>query len=187
MVQPQRTSSNLFVPLECRESKVCIGLSHEFGVVRLYQTFSNHIFTRGSRCVGYLYTTSGRLNCSELSRTFSNHFSAEKAMYVQVSYMSLGWFDYTSLLSSPSSLSLFPLSLFSPSEPAPCYHTVRQYCVYRDGNGWFCIIAIHKEISIFAFNFNSICLLRTSRWRTCEKVTACKIMDENITGGVKYS
>ena len=61
------------------------------------------------------------------------------------------------------------------------YHTV-----YRDGNGWFCIIAIHKEISISAFNFNSICLLRTSRWRTCEKVTACKKMDENITGGVKY-
>ena len=53
-------------------------------------------------------------------------------------------------------------------------------------NGWFCIIAIHKENSIFAFNFNSICLLRTSRWRTCEKVTACKKMDENITGGVKY-
>ena len=47
-------------------------------------------------------------------------------------------------------------------------------------------MAIHKEISIFAFNFNSICLLRTSRWRTCEKVTACKKMDENITGGVKY-
>ena len=57
---------------------------------------------------------------------------------------------------------------------------------YRDGNGWFCIIAIHKEISIFAFNFSSICLLRTSRWRTCEKVTPCKKMDENITGGVKY-
>ena len=47
-------------------------------------------------------------------------------------------------------------------------------------------IAIHKEISIITFNFNSICLLRTSRWRTCEKVTACKKMDENITGGVKY-
>ena len=53
-------------------------------------------------------------------------------------------------------------------------HSTVVYCVYRDGNGWFCIIAIHKEISIFAFNFNSICLLRTSRWRTCEKVTACK-------------
>ena len=50
---------------------VCIGLSHEFGVVRLYRTFSNRIFTRGSRCVGYLYTTSGRFNCSELPRTFS--------------------------------------------------------------------------------------------------------------------
>ena len=123
-------------------------------MVRLYRTFSNHIFTRKSRCVvyiytcygwfnrsepprtfmnrfntekarcvevyhmrsklwfdytepfrttssqgyqgvGYLYTTSGQLNCSELPRNFSNHFSAEKATYVQVSYMSLGWFDYT--------------------------------------------------------------------------------------------
>ena len=32
-------------------------------------------------------------------------------------------------------------------------------------------IAIHEEISVFTFNFNSICLLRTSRWKTCERVT----------------
>ena len=52
VVQPQRTSSNLFEPLQCRESKVCRGLSHEFGVVRLYRTVSNCIFTGGTRCVG---------------------------------------------------------------------------------------------------------------------------------------
>ena len=51
---------------------------------------------------------------------------------------------------------------------------------------WFCIIAIHKEISDITFNFNSICLLRTSRWRTCEKVTTSKKLDENNTGGMKY-
>ena len=38
VVQPQRTSLNLLEPLQCRESKVCRGLSHEFGVVRLYHT-----------------------------------------------------------------------------------------------------------------------------------------------------
>ena len=38
---PQRTSSNLLEPLQCRESKVCRGLSHEFGVVRLYRTTSS--------------------------------------------------------------------------------------------------------------------------------------------------
>ena len=27
---------------------------------------------------------------------------------------------------------------------------------YRDGNGLFCIIAIHKEISVFTFSFNPI-------------------------------
>ena len=56
----------------------------------------------------------------------------------------------------------------------------------RDGNGLFGIIAIHKETSVFTFSFNSICLLTTSRWRTCEKVTVGKKLDENITGGVKY-
>ena len=83
VVQPQRTSSNLFEPLQCRGSKVCIGISHEFGVVRLYRTFSNHIFTRGQG-VGYLYISSGWFNLNELPRTFSNHFNAEKTMCVEV-------------------------------------------------------------------------------------------------------
>ena len=45
-VQPQQTSSNILEPLQCRESKVCRDLLHEFGVVRLYRTISNHIVTR---------------------------------------------------------------------------------------------------------------------------------------------
>ena len=35
------TAANLLEPLQCRESKVCRGLSHEFGVVRLYRTTSS--------------------------------------------------------------------------------------------------------------------------------------------------
>ena len=81
VVQQQRTSSNLLEPLQCRESKVCRGLSHEFGVVRLYRTFSN---CRETRCVGYLYASSGWFNISEPPRTFSNHFSAEIARCVEV-------------------------------------------------------------------------------------------------------
>ena len=34
--QAQRTSANLHEPLHHRDSKVCRGLSQEFGVVRLY-------------------------------------------------------------------------------------------------------------------------------------------------------
>ena len=63
---------------------MCRGLSHEFGVVRLYRTFSNHIFIRGSRCVGYLYISSGWFNLNELPQTLSNHFNAEKTMCVEV-------------------------------------------------------------------------------------------------------
>ena len=37
----QRTSSNLHEPQHHRNRNVCRGLSHEFGVVRLYRTFSH--------------------------------------------------------------------------------------------------------------------------------------------------
>ena len=60
------------------------GLSHAFEVVRLYRTFSNHIFTRGSRCV---YTCSGWFNRSEPLRTFMNRFNTEKARCVEVYHM----------------------------------------------------------------------------------------------------
>ena len=144
VVQPQRTSLNLFEPLQCRESKVCIG---EFGVVRLYRTFSNHIFTRGSRCVGYLYTTSGRLNCSELLRTFSNHYSAEKAMYVQVSYMSLGYRTFSNHIFTRKSRRVVYLytcsGWFNRSEPPRTFmnhfNTEKARCVevYHMRSKWF--------------------------------------------------
>ena len=98
--EPPRTFTN---PLQYRESKVCRGLSHAFEVVRLYRTFSNHIFTRRSRCVWYLYTCSGWFIRSELPQTISNHFNAEKTMCVEVYHMSSGWFDYTEPFRTTSS------------------------------------------------------------------------------------
>ena len=116
VVEPQRTSSNLYKPLQYRESKVCRGLSHAFEVVRLYRTFSNHILTRGSRCVGYLYTCSGWFNRSEPPRTFSNHFSAARC--VEVYHMSSGWFDSTEPhLHKEIKVCSVPIHLFRVVEP----------------------------------------------------------------------
>ena len=89
---------NLLEPHHCRDSKVCRGLSHEFGVVRLYRTFSNYIFTGESRCSGCLCTSSGWFKCIELlepPRTFSNHIIAQIARCVEFFHMSSGWFHYT--------------------------------------------------------------------------------------------
>ena len=61
------------------------------------------------------------------------------------------------------------LVLPESTAPTTALGIITQYyrTVYiRDGNGWFCIIAIHKEISVFSFN--SICLLRTSKRRICK-------------------
>ena len=59
LFEPSRTTSllssgasNLLEPYHCRDSKVCRVLTHEFGVVRLYRTFSNFIFTVEARCAG---------------------------------------------------------------------------------------------------------------------------------------
>ena len=71
---------------------MCRGLSHEFGVVRLYRTFSNCIFTWGTRCVcTYTLVPGG----STTANLFSKHFSTKKARRVEVFRMSSGWFDYT--------------------------------------------------------------------------------------------
>ena len=59
MVQAHRTSSNLLEPHHYRDSKVFRVLSHEFGVVRLYRTFSIYIVTEIARCAGCLCTCSG--------------------------------------------------------------------------------------------------------------------------------
>ena len=82
VVQAHRTSSNLLEPHHRRDSKVCRVLSHEFGVVRLYRTFSNFIFTGETRCAGCLCTSSGWFKRIEPPRTFSNHIIAEIARCV---------------------------------------------------------------------------------------------------------
>ena len=46
------TSSNLLEPHHHRDSKVWRVFSHEFGVVRLYRTFSSYIVTGETRCAG---------------------------------------------------------------------------------------------------------------------------------------
>ena len=59
MVQAHRTSSNLLEPQHHRDSKVWRGLSHEFGVVRLYRTFSITIVAGETRCAWCLCPSSG--------------------------------------------------------------------------------------------------------------------------------
>ena len=49
VVQAHRTSSNLLEPHHYKDSKVCRVLSHEFGVVRLYRTFSIYIVTEDNK------------------------------------------------------------------------------------------------------------------------------------------
>ena len=52
-------------------------LSHEFGVVRLYRTFSIYIVTGETRCAGCLRPSSGWFKHIEPPRTFSNHIITE--------------------------------------------------------------------------------------------------------------
>ena len=60
-----------------------IVLSHEFGVVRLYRTFSIYIVTGETRCAGcYICTGSGWFKHSAPPRTFSNHISTEVTRFV---------------------------------------------------------------------------------------------------------
>ena len=95
MVQAHRTSSNLLEPHHRRDNKVCTVLSHEFGGVRIYRTFSNYIFTGETRCAGCLCTSSGWFKRIEPPRTFSNHIIAEITRCVELFHMSSEWFDYT--------------------------------------------------------------------------------------------
>ena len=66
LLEPSRTTSS---QRYC--SKVCSVLPHEFGVVRLYRTFSNNIFPG--------------------ARTFSNHIIAEIARCVEFFHMRSGY------------------------------------------------------------------------------------------------
>ena len=52
---------------------MCRLLSQEFGVVRLFRTFSTYIYTGETRFAGCLCTSSGWFKSIEPPRTFSNH------------------------------------------------------------------------------------------------------------------
>ena len=93
--KPLHTSSNLLEPQHHRASKVWRGLSHEFGVVRLYRTFSSYIIAGETRCAGCLCTSSGWVKHIAPQRTYTNHSSTELARCVEVSHMRSGWFDCT--------------------------------------------------------------------------------------------
>ena len=88
-IEPPRTFSSHII------AEVCRVLSHEFGVVRLYRTFSNYIFSWESRCSGCLCTSSGWFKRNEPPGTFSNHIIAQITRCVEFFHMSSGWFDYT--------------------------------------------------------------------------------------------
>ena len=60
---------------------------HEFGVVRLYRTFSNYIFTGGTRCVGCLCASS---RWFEPPQTTSLQ---RKQRGVEFFHMSSRWFE----------------------------------------------------------------------------------------------
>ena len=88
VVQAHRTSSNLLEPHHYRDSKVFRVLSHEFGVVRLYRTFSIYIVTEIARCAGCL--------CMHLFGVVQAHrTSSNLARCVEFCHMSSGWFDCT--------------------------------------------------------------------------------------------
>ena len=95
MVQAHRTSSNLLEPHHYKDSKVCRVLSHDFGVVRLYRTFSIYIVTEIARCAGCLCTCSWMFKHIEPRRTYPNHIITEIAKCVEFCHMSSGWFDHT--------------------------------------------------------------------------------------------
>ena len=81
VVQAQRTSSHL---LEQHDDRASRGLSEEFGVVRLYRTFSSYIVTGETRCAGCSCTRSGWFKRIEPPRTFLNHSRTELAGRVEV-------------------------------------------------------------------------------------------------------
>ena len=99
IVRGGSSTSNLLEPTRTtthhRDSKVWRGLSHEFGVVRLYRTFSIYIIAGETRCAGCLCRSSGWFKHIEPHRTYSNHNITEIARCGEVCHMSSGWFDCT--------------------------------------------------------------------------------------------
>ena len=94
VLEPPRTSAQL-ESHHYRDSKVFRVVSHEFGVVRLYRTFSIYIVAGETRCAGCLCTSSGWFKHIEPHRTFSNHIITKIARCVEFCHMSSAWFDCT--------------------------------------------------------------------------------------------
>ena len=88
-------TANLHEPQHHRASKVCRGFSHEFGVVRLYRTFSMYLVTGETRSAGCFCKSSGWFKHSEPHRTYANHNITEIARCGEVCHRSSGWFDCT--------------------------------------------------------------------------------------------
>ena len=71
LVRGVSSTSNLLEPHHYKDSKVCRGLSHEFGVVRLYGTFSIYIVTEIAKCVEFCHMSSGWFDCTKPSLSTS--------------------------------------------------------------------------------------------------------------------
>ena len=95
VVKAHRTSSNLPKPHHYRDRKVCRVLSHEFGVVLPYRTFSFYIVKGETRSAGSLCTSSGWFKHIEPRRTFQNNIITKIARCLEFFHMSSGWFDCT--------------------------------------------------------------------------------------------
>ena len=63
LVRGGSSASNL---LETSRTRACRVLADEFGVVRLYRTFSNYLFTEETRCAGCSCTSRGGSSASNL-------------------------------------------------------------------------------------------------------------------------
>ena len=77
------STSNLLEPYHYSDSKVFRVLSHEFGVVRPYRTFSIYIVTGETRSAGCLCSSSGWFKHIEPRRTLSNHIITEIERFVE--------------------------------------------------------------------------------------------------------
>ena len=80
-------TSNLLYPHHYRDSKVFRVWSHEFGMVRLYQTSSSYIATGITRCAGCFCTRSGWFKHIE-----PHHYRDRKVCRV---LSRSGWFNCT--------------------------------------------------------------------------------------------
>ena len=91
----QRTSANLHEPQHHRASKVCRGFSHEFGVVRLYRTFSMNLLEPQQHKASKVWRgLSQEFRVVRLYRTFSSYSIAGETRCAGCLCTSSGWFKH---------------------------------------------------------------------------------------------